>query len=187
MNNNIMLDLETLGNGRNSVILSIGAVRFDPEVAVDKQKFDDTFYAEFGAESQLLQQRMGMQINPLTVEWWMRQNVLAKRVFKAGIVNDPVDTLAQFSDFVRKTPETCIWGNGADFDNMILGELYDAFSLVRPWSYGQNRCYRTMKNLPIAPPNLFNGEGVPHNALDDAVRQAKHLTEIYRCLRNTQN
>lgn len=182
MNNHIMLDLETLGTGRNSVILSIGAVRFDPFIPRTAQAFDGTFYAEFGSDSLVLQQRLGLEINAATVEWWMRQSVLAKRVFKNGVVNDPVDTLARFSDFVAVSPEPWMWGNGADFDNMLLGDMYDAFSLKRSWSYGQNRCYRTMKNLPGAPVNLHI-KGVAHNALDDAIRQAKHLADIYQWLR----
>lgn len=180
--NNIMLDLETLGTGRNSVILSIGAVRVDLTVPVSAQKFDKTFYAEFGADSQMLQQQLGLRIDSRTVEWWMRQSILAKQVFKPGVVNDPATTLAEFADFLNYVPHTNVWGNGADFDNLLLGDMYDAFSIKRPWSYSHNRCYRTMKNLPGVPVNL-HVEGVAHNALNDAIRQAKHLADIYQWLR----
>lgn len=181
MNNHIMLDLETLGTGRNSVILSIGAVRFDPFIPRTAQAFDGTFYAEFGSDSLVLQQRLGLEINAATVEWWMRQSVLAKRVFKNGVVDDPADALLRFTEFVNYTPRTKIWGNGSDFDNLLLGDMYDALSIKRPWSYSNNRCYRTMKNLPGGPSPSADG-GVAHHALDDALRQAKHLVDIYQWL-----
>lgn len=182
MNNHVMLDLETLGTNRNSVILSIGAVRFDPHV-ISKDPIGPRFYAEFGAESLVLQQRMGMQINAATVVWWMRQNAAAKTVFQDGIGTDPVEALEGFSTFINEVPHTYIWGNGSDFDNLLLGDMYDAFSIKRPWSYSKNRCYRTMKNL-YGVPGIQERTGVQHNALDDAVTQALHLQEIFNWLQS---
>ena len=76
-----------------------------------------------------------------------------------------------------------LWGNGADFDNTILGSLYDAFGLRKPWSYSRNRCYRTMKNIGIGPRKPQVREGIYHNALDDAITQAIHLQDIFACLK----
>ena len=67
-----------------------------------------------------------------------------------------------------------------DFDNIILGSLYDAFGLRKPWSYSR---YRTVKNLGIGPRTPKVREGVHHNALDDAITQARHLQEIFACLK----
>ena len=53
--------------------------------------------------------------------------------------------------------------------------------MLKPWSYGKNRCYRTMKrifgeNVPLV------RQGVHHNGLDDAITQAVHLQEIFACV-----
>lgn len=182
MNNHVMLDLETLGTDDHSVILSIGAVRFDPHVK-STDPLGPRFYVEFGAESLALQQQMGLRINARTIVWWMRQNMMARTVFQEGVGADPVTALGAFGDFINEVPNTCIWGNGSDFDNILLGQMYEAFSIKRPWSYSKNRCYRTMKNL-YGVPGIQERTGVAHNALDDAVTQALHLQEIFNWLQS---
>ena len=91
--------------------------------------------------------------------------------------------LNEFSQFIARHggKKVELWGNGADFDNVIIGSLFDTFGLVKPWSYGKNRCYRTMKrmfgeNVPLV------HQGVHHNGLDDAITQAVHLQEIFACV-----
>ena len=57
--------------------------------------------------------------------------------------------LTEFASFISRNggEEAKLWGNGSDFDNVIVGSLFDSFGLVKPWSYGRNRCYRTMKRM----------------------------------------
>lgn len=182
----IMLDLETLDTVSSAVVLSIGAVVFDPET----DALGDKFYVEM-TEDTGTQQALGRTISGDTVRWWMHQDELAKRVFSVpapgGVerVNTP-EALSRFSHFVAANGDRDVevWGNGADFDNIILGSLYDKFGLRKPWSYSRNRCYRTMKNLGIGPRKPQARVGVYHNALDDAVTQAVHLQEIFACLRS---
>ena len=180
----IMLDLETLDTTSSAVVISIGAVAFDPET----NALGDKFYVET-TEDTAAQQARGRTISGDTVRWWMQQDALAKRVFAVpppdGV--DRVSTLkalARFSTFVAANGDRDaeMWGNGADFDNVILGSLFDSFGLRKPWSYSRNRCYRTMKNLGIVHQAHKVREGVHHNALDDAITQARHLQEIFACL-----
>ena len=98
---------------------------------------------------------------------------------------DMGEALSRFSLFVAANGDRDVelWGNGADFDNTILGSLYDAFGLRKPWSYSRNRCYRTMKNIGIGPRRPQAREGIYHNALDDAITQAIHLQDIFACLK----
>lgn len=182
--NHIMLDLETLDTTPTAVVLSIGAVAFDPST----KTLGDKFYVEMtedGAE----QQKRGRTVSAETVRWWMQQDVLAKRVFAIpqaeGVERvNTYEALHRFNLFVAANGDRTaeIWGNGADFDNIILGSLYDSFGMKKPWSYSRNRCYRTIKNLGVGPKN-FTRTGVFHNALDDAITQAVHLQEIYACLK----
>lgn len=180
----IMLDLETLDTASSAVVISIGAVAFDPRTST----LGDRFYVET-TEDIAAQQARGRTISGDTVRWWMQQDVLAKRVFSESIDGvdrlDTFEALSRFGLFVAANGDRDVelWGNGADFDNIILGSLYDAFGLRKPWSYSRNRCYRTMKNIGIGPRKPQVREGVHHNALDDAITQAVHLQEIFACLK----
>ena len=69
---NLMLDIETLGTGPNSVILSIGAVEFDETGVISK------FYEAIDPESCT---DWGLQIDARTVLWWMDQNDAARKTF----------------------------------------------------------------------------------------------------------
>lgn len=191
----VMLDLETLDTCSSAVVLSIGAVAFDPFSRVIGEKF----YVEL-VDDIAAQQRAGRTISGDTVRWWMDQNESAKLLFsKDPIQTDPKAKVANrtstelalkaFSAFIQRAngKECKVWGNGADFDNVVLGTLYEDFGLPKPWSYSKNRCYRTVmdltrmsafKNAPVLPKR----QGVYHNALDDALTQAARLQEIMKWL-----
>ena len=180
----IMLDLETLDTAPSAVVVSIGAVAFDPHT----NALGGRFYVEMTGDI-ADQQKKGRTISGDTVRWWMQQDASAKRVFSVpppdGVLRvNTVEALSRFDLFVATNGggDVELWGNGADFDNVILGSLYDAFGLLKPWSYSRNRCYRTMKSLGIGPRRPQVREGVHHNALDDAITQAIHLQEIFACL-----
>lgn len=181
----IMLDLETLATDNRAVVTSIGAVAFDP-LDTGANSIGEKFYVEM-VDDLATQHKAGRTTHPETVVWWMRQGQAAQQLFAPdqGLPEHPrvstVQALAMFSDFMNRhkgSQGVELWGNGADFDNMILGSLYDDMGIKRPWSYGRNRCFRTMKNMYGTPhkPERF---GVHHNALDDAYTQAKHLQVIY--------
>lgn len=180
--NHIMLDLETLDTGPRSVVTSIGAVVFRPDEAV----LGDTFYVEL-TDDLLAQQKLGRTINGDTVKWWMQQDPAAKKIFAnpgmPGVRVNTVLGLDMFRKFVLEHESVDgMWGNGADFDNIILGSLYEDYGLRKPWSYGNNRCFRTYKNHPGVP-HKYERTGTHHNALDDAITQAKHLQRIWTCLK----
>lgn len=73
-----------------------------------------------------------------------------------------------------------IWGNGADFDNVILASVYKRIGMEQPWLYRNNRCYRTLKALHPEIP--IERVGTHHNAVDDAESQARHLLAIMRSI-----
>lgn len=183
----IMLDLETLDTGPRSVVTSIGAVAFDPA----GNTLGDKFYAEL-IDDLSTQQRAGRTISGDTVVWWMRQGQAAQQLFSptVGTAADAryqtVEALENFAEFIdaNGARDVQLWGNGADFDNIILGSLYEDLGMKKPWSYNRNRCFRTIKNLPF-PVQRPVREGTHHNALDDAVTQARHLQAIYTSINRT--
>jgi hypothetical protein len=183
----IMLDLETMDTSSTAVVLSIGAVAFDP----NSNTLGDRFYLEL-VDDVPAQQARGRTISGDTVNWWMQQSDDARKLFArvAPGTETPqrvstFEALSRFGLFVAANgdKDAEIWGNGADFDNIILGNLYEAFGLRKPWSYSRNRCYRTMKNIGVGPRRATR-VGTHHNALDDAVTQASHLQEIIACLKS---
>lgn len=185
----IMVDLETLDTAQSAVVLSIGLVAFDPM----SREIGEKLYIEL-TDTTEDQQTIGRTVSASTFKWWMQQGVLARRVF-ADVPQEGVyrpkslpEALNSVCAFFERNGagKMQLWGNGADFDNVILGSLFDSFGYAKPWSYSRNRCFRTMKRLSgimgdlrIQTPDF---EGTPHNALDDAVHQAVHLQEIFACL-----
>lgn len=164
----IMLDLETLGTGANSVIIAIGAVKFDSTGIKDK------FYRVIDPASCV---KVGMQMDVSTVMWWMKQSDKARAEFERPNVSIQ-RALIDFAEFVgfseRKNTE--VWGNGASFDNVLLANAYKKCEIEQPWNYVNDRCYRTIKGMNRSIPLVRTG--TYHNALNDAETQALHLILI---------
>lgn len=171
----VMIDLETMGTRPGCVILSIGAVYFTCN------GIHEEFYIRINPISC---QRAGLHFDASTIEWWMRQTDGAR-----GELSDLTKTgeeldaaLLAFSKWLRTEADhnSCIWGNGSDFDISILIGAYDRADIPVPWSPWKHRCFRTMKNFhrhTIAATEPAR-EGTHHNALDDAKHQAKWLIAI---------
>ena len=182
--NHIMLDIETLDTAQSAVVLSIGAVVFDPF----SKQLGEKFYVEFTNDLDT-QQRVGRTVSAATATWWMQQGAAAKQIFAdpapEGVRRvSTAQGLTEFASFIARNggKEAQLWGNGADFDNVIVGSLFDSFGLTKPWSYSKNRCYRTMKRL-FGENVKLHRQGVHHNGLDDAITQAVHLQEIFACMK----
>jgi exodeoxyribonuclease VIII len=165
-----MVDLETMGKRGNAAIVSIGAVRFSGGGLAEE------FYKVVDLESSVV---AGMDIDVCTVQWWLSQGPEAQKIFSSSTPKASLkEALVDFKIFIGKGAE--VWGNGADFDNVILKSAYDAVELPLPWQYWNNRCYRTMKGLYKQV--SLKRTGTHHNALDDAKTQAEHLIRIFAYL-----
>lgn len=186
--NRIMLDLETLGTKPGSVILAIGAVRFDAE------KILDEFYVNINPESSVA---AGLTMDVSTITWWLQQSDEARKALVAGEARLLPYALQDFARWAMCPPGVEpksvadlvqideLWGNGSDFDNVLLARAYEAVEAPAPWKHRANRCYRTLKSLyPEIP---FEKPAVAHNALEDARAQAKHLIEILKVARSPMN
>lgn len=164
----IMLDLETLDNTPTSVILSIGAVRFD----FTRKKLGSCFYSRIDASTC---QEAGMTIGARTVEWWMKQSDEAREALYCDTRRPIEEVLQDFNKFVLAVKNSYVWGNGSTFDNIILRNAFRCCKVNPAWSYTNDLCFRTM--LRMFPVNRER-VGVFHNALDDAKSQAQTLIQI---------
>ena len=166
---NIMLDLETMGTNPDALILAIGAVEFDIEIGT-------SFYVKIDIESAV---KCGGVIDASTVLWWMKQNDAARRYITSTSEDVNVLTaLSMFTEWFNSVDGKYVWGNGSDFDNVILSSAYRNCKMEAPWKFYNNRCYRTLKNLysNVMMPSV----GTKHNAVDDAESQAMHAIAILK-------
>lgn len=170
-----MVDLETLSSRSNASIIAIGAVVFS-----ETEVFPNVFYLTVDAASN---EKVGLDVSASTFLWWMQQSDAARAQFKKEGIPLP-DALEAFSTWCISNNIDEVWGNGADFDCVILGNAYEACGMKRPWSYSKNRCFRTLKSRVTT--DVANelwakyATGTHHNALDDALRQANIAVEIFR-------
>jgi hypothetical protein len=160
----VMIDLETLATSWDAIVVSIGAAKWNAN------KIDEggAFYFVLDLDDQ---HELGRRKDDRTVAWWSQQTAQARAVFDAERRPTP-EVLNEFTLWLGPG-NVKIWGNGADFDCSIWGSLYDSFGMKRPWSYSNNRCYRTLKNIARPGHNLPPRGGTHHNALDDALHQAR--------------
>ena len=166
-----MVDLETLATSPDAVILTIGAVTFDPA----SNKIFDKLYYRVDVESC---DRLGMTINDDTVEWWSKQ---AADVQTEAFAEDNRVPIEEVIEKFHKFAWNCdaFWSHGATFDLVILDCYYRKLNKVPPWNFWQIRDTRTLFDLGYDPE--MPKEGL-HNALEDASRQAIGVQTIYRKL-----
>lgn len=171
----IMLDLETLGTRADSAIISIGAVKFDP----NSDRLDNEgFYASISIDSNTDANR---HIGEDTLLWWMKQSAEAQKVFteKKIVLSAALDELAEWFDH----GEYQVWSNGADFDIPMLAHAFHTHSIDAPWKFFNTNCFRTMKKLPFAKTATKIENPSAHNALVDAVTQARQLQEYFKAMK----
>lgn len=154
----VMVDLETLGLGPKSVILSIGAVKFS------REGLGEEFYRSVDMESCA---EAGLNIEAGTLQWWFQQDSQVQDILTGG--DSLEEVLDDFTDFYGDSEE--IWANSPTADCEWLKGAYEAVGLEVPWGFRQERDYRTLRALPGAV--WVDREGNEHDALDDAKHQAR--------------
>jgi 3' exoribonuclease, RNase T-like len=167
----VMLDLETLSTAANAAIVQIGAVAFTAE------GIGDSFFAPVDLETVDPQR---FSISAGTVKWWLRQSDAARAPIAAGGQALPA-ALKRFAEWLAAQGpqnELRVWGNGAAFDNVVLRTAYSALSILAPWCYTQDRCFRTVKAM--FPLYTVPDGTCAHNALSDAKWQAAYLCLLHR-------
>jgi len=174
---NFMIDIETLGNGPTSVILSIGAVAFDP----DSDAIGKGFHQLINIDSCL---RAGLTIDGSTIQWWMTQPDAARDLFnqldehEVGLHIALINFRRWMTD-ISKAP--IFWCNHPSFDAAILDNAYRRCDMKAPWQYYNVKDYSTVRGS--VPKELFEKirvrPSVAHDAVQDALAQARSLQNIY--------
>lgn len=174
---NVMIDIETLGKKAGCSILSIGATVFGTNDNIPREDF----YVTINAHSCL---GLGLFEEADTVDWWRKQSPEARVEAFSGKL-DIRTALAKLYNYIKDIEAafnvtTKVWANGANFDIPILEAAYDLAGISIPWRYSNVRCYRTLKALSTVDEVSF--QGVKHNALADAMHQARNAVRFLASL-----
>lgn len=173
----VSIDLETLGTEPDAPMISLGAQAFNMVTG----QMGPTFYGVVDPSHWFL---YGGEPDGKTIMWWLKQRADARKALEEGPQYPLPVLLARFADFLTDgeggvNEVIAVWGNGAAFDNAILSAHYKRTSLKKPWSFRNDNCLRTLRNhldpqYEIAPTLV----GTAHNALDDAIHQAKWAVNL---------
>lgn len=166
MKNKLMVDCETLDIGERPVLLSIGAVVFND------QQIQDYFEYFINKETAISE---GFTVSQSTLDWWDQQDPDA-RAYAFNGEGDIQEALKALIQFYELNECTEIWSKGSLADIRWINNALDYFGIERPWKYYKEFCFRTL--LKSAPKFDMPFVGMPHNALDDAIHQAKQFIEI---------
>ena len=167
-----MIDLETLSTRPDAVILTLGAIKFNPYTQDDPY---DPLYFKVDVDAQTA---LGRHVMEDTINWWSTQ---PQEIQDEALVEGGRESL---EDTVKKINR---WGVGIDvwwcqgplFDFAILQNLYAQLDKPCPWQYWGIRDSRTLFSLYKETETV---KADAHNALADCDYQAKKVQRYYQKL-----
>lgn len=168
-----MIDIESLDTSPNCVILTIGAVRFDPRGSgvVEKLELRPTL------EEQT--EQFNRVINDDTLRWWGEQS--ADAIEEAMGDRDRMP----FRDCMEALYKFCwnrraVWSNGAGFDIVAMESAWRNLDMRIPWPYYTVRDTRTLYEIAgVSLKDKKYGSKTTHKAVEDAEHQAIVVQDAY--------
>lgn len=167
----LMLDIETMGEGSYSSIVSIGALEFDIETGETGKEF----YLNIDLQSCL---DLGLTVSGSTIMWWLNQNKQARKDLTKFKPVSIQKALLEFTKFCKKDYQ--VWGNSARFDCGILGNAFERVGMPIPWDFRKERCVRTLVSFKPEIKESYSYNGTAHNALSDCYSQVGYCSEIWK-------
>ena len=169
-----MIDIESLDTSPYCVILTIGAVRFDPKGTgvVERLELRPTIEDQTEVYNRV--------INDDTIRWWGTQNPAALEEAMGDQGRE------SFKDCMEKLYKFCwnrraVWSNGASFDCVVMETAWQQLGMRIPWPFYTVRDTRTL--YEVAGVKLKDGGHVTsHKAVEDAERQAVVVQKAYKKL-----
>ena len=174
MANDIMIDIESLDTTPDCVILTIGAVRFDPKGSGVVEKLELRPTIEDQTEI------YNRSINEDTLRWWSTQSEAAQEEAMGDYGRESL------SDCMEKLYKFCwnrraVWSHGAPFDVVVMESALRQTSTRPnpiPWAFYTVRDTRTL--FDVTGVSLKDGGHVTsHRAVEDAERQAIVVQQAY--------
>lgn len=165
----VMIDFETLGNGKHACIVQVGACYFGQMHELPDVR---TFKANIDAEDAM---KNGAEMDASTVYWWLGQSDGARQSILAEPREKEHVALERLNDFLAGADE--IWSH-ATFDFVILMESLKRLCIKPKFGYRTARDIRTLNALATVDTKTIKREGTHHDGLDDAIFQAKYVIEM---------
>jgi len=168
-----MLDIETLGTCPDCVVLTLGAVKFNPYT---KEDIIGGIYCKPDVDDQIVRGRI---VREDTMQWWLDQ---AEAVREEALgMEDRIPVTQMLKELNRfLVGVNNIWAQGTVFDIGILEHLYKQYDMTPNWQYWQIADSRTLFKVH-GDPRQKGKEGL-HNALEDCVSQAQAVQTIFCAL-----
>lgn len=175
----VMADLETLGRKPGCVVLSIGAVRFDPLAPMDSP-LNEQFHVRLEVEEQ---ERLGLRVEAETALWWMDQGEAAQHLLKLSVTPHLSRVLNLFRGFCAGS--TTLWSNPPRFDVEILESLHTAAGVGFPYPHYQVADLRGLREAArlLGLPDHKEPNEKQHDALSDAIAQARTVQRLMAAFR----
>jgi exodeoxyribonuclease VIII len=177
-------DLETMGRDNNAIITSIGAASWNK----DEEIITSSFHVVLDWKKAMEEHPGVFSTTEATIQFWSEQSEDAKTELNGTMPLE--EGLKLFRDWWLENcdPNTKIWGNGVEFDVIILEYAMSYFGIEIPWTFRDREHMRTIVNigkyyLGINPKEDLPFEGELHVSVDDAIHQAKVILEIQKELK----
>jgi hypothetical protein len=165
----LMIDLEGLGTGPDTTILTIAAQSFDP---LGDGYYDRHYYARIELDTQ-----ENRSIQQSTVDWWATQPADARNEAFAETDRIPLEqALDELGKFIWQSKR--IWSQGPTYDMNILEHAYKSYNKPIPWQFYVVRDSRTVMSLYPGLPK----PPTTHHALEDCRRQIIMVQETLKHL-----
>ncbi len=168
----VMIDLETLGNGENKCVIQIGACYFDRTTGEIGKTFKRNIDAKSATDA-------GFQLDASTVYWWLAQSEAARSSILAEPRIPIRDAFNQLDDFLENAKY--IWSH-ATFDFVTVMETYKKLNIVATFPYRAARDIRTLVDIMGTTVGDTPRTGVHHDGLEDAIHQVKYCMKAFEKL-----
>lgn len=165
-----MIDIETTDTSARTCILSVGIVFFDENEVTRLLYILPELQPQFDA---------GRRFSASTLDFWMKQSSEAKQdVFSPDARVSIPYAIGQLRELDRAD---IILSHDMDLDLAAIVDFYNQFAednTVPLFHYKKKRCFRTIGRIYDPRCKYQPERTVYHNALDDALVQAKHFMAL---------
>lgn len=172
----VMLDLETLGNGKDKCVCQIGACYFDRETG----EIGRTLKINVDAGSHV---KHGAQLDAQTVYWWLSQSKEAQASILADPKVDVIQAFNELNEFLKDAK--AIWSH-ATFDFVTIQETFKQLGIKPLFHYRVARDLRTVVDLGKVTVNKLLREGIHHDALEDCKFQVKYCVAALNKIKHSR-
>ncbi|EDW6355799.1 3'-5' exoribonuclease [Salmonella enterica subsp. enterica] len=178
---NVMIDIETAGTGHHSAIISYGVAVFD--LLTGKIIAEEYIRADWKEDCMFYDGK----IDPLTIEWWMKQSSEARaELITHEEMLPPDEALMLLFEFIRKHCDdgpVYVWAKSPSFDLSLIKDAAERCAISSeeiPWKFWNERDVRTIEGLAsqFNFPLPYGKADVTHHALEDVRGQIRNVSAV---------